>query len=353
MEFSSPRQLKAAGRHGAAASRDASVLSPLRVDTRLLAKADQFDAWRTFMAATIDMTVDGDAADGFEAEQTVWNLGSLALSHARMPDGGQMRHWRHLKRDPLDHWCLVVSGRSGAKSGLSLSVRSLALPFDGQGNDRSVISLYVPRDSMRSDAAAMDKLAGPLPDTPLTGILIDHLVSLERRLPAIPAHELPRLVEASRQLVAACLMPSVYHQEAAQDVMAVSLLDRARRLVQQNVGAVNFGPLQLCRMLGVSRSRLYRLFEPIGGVAHYIHRQRLLSAHAALADPLNNSQIVEVAERVGFSDPSAFSRAFRQEFGYSPSYARAAASMNAILPVPRMPTLAPEWSGLGDILASL
>ena len=106
MEFSSARQLKAAGRHGATASRDASVLLPLRVDTRLLAKADQFDAWRTFMAATIDMTVDGDAADGFEAVQTVWNLGSLALSHARMPDGGQMRHWRHLKRDPHISICV-------------------------------------------------------------------------------------------------------------------------------------------------------------------------------------------------------------------------------------------------------
>ncbi|SHG02546.1 AraC-type DNA-binding protein [Kaistia soli DSM 19436] len=347
------REWDKAGRDRASAPKAETPLSPVRVDTRTLGKNDQFAAWRSFMAATIDVTIEGDPADGFEAEQTVWDLGSLALSRAVMPAGAQIRHWRHLKRDPLDHWCLVISRGSAARSGLSLSMRSLALPFEGHSNDRSVISLYVPRDSMRSASAGLDRLAGQLPDTPLTGLLIDYLVSLERRLPAIPSDELPRLIEATRQLLTACLMPSVDHTEAAQEVMTVSLLDRARKIVQQNLGAVNFGPHQLCRMLGVSRSRLYRLFEPLGGVAHYIHRQRLLAAHAALADPLNNGQIVKVAERVGFSDPSGFSRAFRHEFGYSPSYARAAASMNAILPVVRRPASAGEWSGLADVLAGL
>ncbi|MBZ9935524.1 helix-turn-helix transcriptional regulator [Mesorhizobium sp. BR1-1-16] len=316
-------------------------------------RQDQFTAWRDFMAATIDVTREGDPAEGFEAVQTVWDLGSLALSHAVLPAGGRMRHWRHLRRDPLDHWCIVVSRGAAADGAFSLSMRSLALPFEGQGNDRAVISLYLPRDLMRREAAALDALSDRMPDTPLVGILIDHLISLDRRLPSISADDLPGLVEATRQLIAACLIPSADRVEAARDVMVVSLVGRARKIVHQNLGATNFGPQQLCRMLGVSRSRLYRLFEPLGGVAHYIHRQRLLAAHAALTDPLNNGQIVKLAEQVGFGDPSAFSRAFRQEFGYSPSYARAAASANAMLPLVRRPAPARGWSGLADVLAGL
>jgi AraC-like DNA-binding protein len=78
-------------------------------------------------------------------------------------------------------------------------------------------------------------------------------------------------------------------------------------------------------MVAVSRSKLYRLFEPVGGVTHYIQRQRLLQSHAFLSNPSNSLTINMVGDRFGFVDPSGFSRAFRKEFGYSPSEARAAA----------------------------
>ena len=107
------------------------------------------------------------------------------------------------------------------------------------------------------------------------------------------------------------------------------------------------------RMLGVSRSRLYRLFEPLGGVTAYIRRQRLLAAHRALLDPLETSAIVAISERVGFPDASAFSRAFRAEFGYSPSHARAALSRRTAAPSVRRPGMGSSGLSLGDILNRL
>ena len=82
------------------------------------------------------------------------------------------------------------------------------------------------------------------------------------------------------------------------------------------------------RELGISRSRLYRLFEPYGGVVHYIQHRRLLDAHAVLADPDDHRRILDIAEEHGFTDGAEFSRAFKREFGYSPSDVRTGGKLN-------------------------
>ena len=84
----------------------------------------------------------------------------------------------------------------------------------------------------------------------------------------------------------------------------------------------DLGVASLQRELRVSRSRLYRLFEPYGGVKRYIQRRRLLDTHAALADPNDRRRILDIAEERFFSDAAEFSRAFKREFGYRPSDAR-------------------------------
>ncbi|MCX5480272.1 helix-turn-helix domain-containing protein [Kaistia geumhonensis] len=325
-------------------------VEPIRIVTKELALAEQFEAWRDFMSAAIDIELPTDTDDGFDAEQEVWNLGSMALARARMPGGERV--WHHLDRHPLDHWCLVLVIPDRARSAEpELFLRSLARPFEGYGNGaETVVSLYVPRDLFRSGAATLDRLDNMIPSGPLSALLADYVLSLSRRLPELPPEAFPAVIEATREMIGACLLPSADRLEAANDVLAASLVDRARRIVNQHLGAFAFGPVQLGRMLGVSRSRLYRLFEPLGGVTAYIRRQRLLAAHRALLDPLETSAIVAIAERVGFPDASAFSRAFRAEFGYSPSQARAALARRTAAPSMRRPGMGPGGSSLGDIL---
>jgi len=74
----------------------------------------------------------------------------------------------------------------------------------------------------------------------------------------------------------------------------------------------------------MSRSNLYRLFEDGGGVARYIRRERLLEARAVLSNPATARPVAAVAEDLCFADASSFSRAFKREFGYTPSEARSA-----------------------------
>jgi AraC-like DNA-binding protein len=90
----------------------------------------------------------------------------------------------------------------------------------------------------------------------------------------------------------------------------------------------------LSRLIGMSRSALYRLMESQGGVTRYIRRQRLLESRAVLSDPGDDKSIAAIAEEFCFSDAADFSRAFRREFGLAPSDVRATAQAGLVPPAP-------------------
>jgi AraC-like DNA-binding protein len=76
----------------------------------------------------------------------------------------------------------------------------------------------------------------------------------------------------------------------------------------------------LCRHFHVSRSTVYRLFEPLGGVRQFINGSRLERYYGALceADP-RHVKVADVAVSWGFPEASTSSRRFRSRFGVSPS----------------------------------
>jgi AraC-like DNA-binding protein len=115
--------------------------------------------------------------------------------------------------------------------------------------------------------------------------------------------------------------------------------ERVRQAVRRHLSTPTLGPTNLCRLVGMSRSNLYRLFEDTGGVARCIQRERLLEEHAVLTDPTTTESISAIAEDLCFADTSSFSRTFRREFGHSPGEMRAAAFAGLALPAtPRGPS---------------
>lgn len=308
---------------GAPADSAGESVPPLRLRTHDLPVAEQFEAWRRFSAGCVDVTLDAAPAPGFAAQQDVWQIGGFAFTRADMPGAGYMRTWRHLTRDPLDHWCLVLAEGDG-EAGRLLGIRSLAQPFVGQGDDRRVLSLFIPRDMFGGLSAALDGAPPDLAGLGLGGMLADYLVSLDRRLPSVTREEMPALAQATRAVLAACFAPTPGRLAEAAAPLSQTLLEKARAHVRAHLREPGLSPESVGRALGLSRSRLYRLFEHLGGVNRYIQRQRLLAALAALSDPANGEAIVHIAEGLGFLDASGFSRAFKAEFGVSPSDARAA-----------------------------
>lgn len=317
--------------HPFANSMSSISVSPLRYfSTKDLPPQDQFEAWRDLMAEFIDLVPTPGSKLGFSAEFYSWSFGGITFTRTLL-SGAPARRWRHRPRSFLDHWCVVLA-RSAADHEASLtlanasvntlSFRSLAMPFEGAAKDTEVLALYLPRDQPEHDARDFAR-AHDLDLSPeLAVLLADYMNGLALQLPNMSPEHAQRLAPVTRSLVAACVTPSAERAEAAEAPVASLLIDRAWQVVRRNMASPEFGPEQLCRLLAVSRSKLYRMFEKSGGIAHFINGERLREAHRRLSDPLDMPSIHVVGNDVGFADHSTFSRAFRREFGYSPSEAR-------------------------------
>jgi AraC-like DNA-binding protein len=155
------------------------------------------------------------------------------------------------------------------------------------------------------------------------GLLLgDYMMLLERRINTMTTADIPALVEATRAMIVACVVRSVDPKAATLGTLDIARRERIRHVIRRHYASAGFGQKQLSALTGISRSQLYRMLEQNGGVAHYIQQWRLRVAHAMLCDPQNRDNIQTIAEQVGFSDLSTFSRAFRREFLHSPTEAR-------------------------------
>ena len=181
------------------------------------------------------------------------------------------------------------------------------------------------RDAFRDIAPLLDAACGSTRDTPLGHLLGDYMMALQRHLPDIMEADFPRLARAVGAMVAAAVAPSADRVAVARRQINVRRKERVRRVIRKHLRTPTFRSSILCRLVGMSRSNLYRLFEDTGGVARYIQRERLLEAHAVLTDPATKKSISAIAEDLRFADASSFSRTFRREFGHSPGEVRSAA----------------------------
>ena len=299
---------------------------------------EQFAAWRSSYAPMVDLIEPENSAIGFAGKQVIWDLGSLAFSHVKTGRLGFASLAGHVRRDPIDHWIITVllrgSGQTIAPSRTfdrdagSVAVHPLGKVFEGYLTDSEFLSLFVPRDFCAGMVHVLEPAEFSIFDQGMGRLFADYMTSLARCLPSLDAGDLPGLLTATRAMILACVAPSPDHLDEAGDPIANVLLERARRFVQANIIAPELSAITLQRELGLSRSRLYRLFERHGGVVRYIQHRRLLDAHAALADPNDCRRILDIAEERGFTDGAEFSRAFKREFGYSPSEVRRGGKLN-------------------------
>ncbi|HET6224184.1 MAG TPA: helix-turn-helix domain-containing protein, partial [Dongiaceae bacterium] len=122
-----------------------------------------------------------------------------------------------------------------------------------------------------------------------------------------------------------------------------TMRQRIQRHIATNLDSPALQAEALCTEFRISRSQLYRLFEPLGGVAHYIQEQRLTRACAELCNPAHDHRrIYEIAYALGFSSEAHFSRVFRATFGLSPSEVRARAQAT------RVDASRPETTGVAN-----
>jgi AraC-like DNA-binding protein len=189
-----------------------------------------------------------------------------------------------------------------------------------------VMMMLLPIEMFAECAVALGNSPFTVPDAGIGALVVDYMLALEQRLPSLWEGELQLLVDATRLLIAACLAGKSFNTDGMGHPRRGSRIQRAYELIRENLRSPNFGEADVRRTLGISRSSLYRLFNPLGGVKRCIQRERLVRARMLLADPLNERPIFKIAEELCFCDASSFSRAFKNEFGISPRAIRAHSS---------------------------
>ena len=198
--------------------------------------------------------------------------------------------------------------------------------------------IHLARDKFGDMAPSLDAAKCTALNSPRGKLLADYLFLLERNLPNLTLEDAPRLGNAVRAMLGACLAPSADRVATAGRQIDATRFERVRHAVRKHLRSPSLGPDRLCREAATSRSQLYRLLESEGGVVQYIQRCRLSESFAILCDTSTDFPIGVIAETLCFANASSFSRAFRREFGLSPSDVRAAAlSGHAPAPTPRDP----------------
>ena len=304
-------------------------MTPEIFSTRGLRPRDQFEAWREWHHPVLDFLPGQSTSYGFQAELHLWKLGGLAMSRTSAPPVRVARTKSKLKRDPIDHWVISYSVRGTHltyTAGTAVEVpakvpflSSLGQEFLHERTHIDRTQFLMARDAFGDIAPLLDATCGSLLDAPLGHLLGDYMLALERHLPAVAEDDFPRLTSAVGAMVAAAVAPSAERNSVAKPLIDFSRKERVRQTVRRHLRTPTLEPKTLARLVGMSRSNLYRLFEDIGGVARYIQRERLLEAHAILSDPEKTRSISAISEALCFADPSSFSRTFKREFGYSPS----------------------------------
>ncbi|MEO1109697.1 MAG: helix-turn-helix domain-containing protein [Pseudomonadota bacterium] len=132
-------------------------------------------------------------------------------------------------------------------------------------------------------------------------------------------HDVFALGDGFRGLLRGLFSRELYHKSAYQQ-FSQSREIAIRRAIKDNLRDPTLGPKTLCRMIGVSRAVLYRMFDEDGGVQRAIQKQRLECARKELArsEPTRGA-IARIAAYWTYYDQAHFSRLFREEFGIRPS----------------------------------
>lgn len=338
-------------------------MNSVRFSTRELTKPRQLEAWRDWYADSFEVTPLDDPDRGFAGESEVWKLDGLALVRVSAPPLRATRTKSLIRRDPTDHWVITIGERTA--TGLMLESDQMSVPAgmpfvlslgDFSASQRGLddrLQLLIARDKFRAIAPALDAARGQTLSTPLGSMLAEYIRLLHRHLPGLTDEEAQSVPQAVAAMVAACAEPSADRMNAAHGQISATLKDKARRCILRNLRSPKLGPSMLCRELGMSRSSVYRLLEAEGGVARYIQRHRLAESFAQLNDPSNTKPVVAIADELGMVDSSAFSRAFRRQFGVSPTDVRGAARAGLAPSVDRARQHMSDGGGVGGLLSRL
>lgn len=302
------------------------------VDTSQVPPHERFSLWREALGATHEVAMPDDCdPKRFSASARGRHLGIALMLESRSTPQRLLRSPRAIRSDQIDHyiirvqkagcWVGDVAGRTVTACPGSVIVLDMARPCDARTTDIENINLVLPRDALDDLLPPFD-MHGLVLHGVMAAMLRSHLSEFASNLSSLQAADARRIAGASLSLVAACLAPSREAAASAGAPAKTALIAEIRRYIDRHLHSPDLSPRSVGQELGLPRSTLYAVCEPLGGVAAFIQRRRLKRINEVLTDRRDRRRISEIGYQYGFVSEAHLSRAFRRAFGCSPSEAR-------------------------------
>lgn len=275
-----------------------------------------------------------ERGDAFEATLTAYRSPQMMLFDRQVVGAEHLRGADQAGRDGYEHFYVQVL-RSGRLACGPLDRECWLSPGDAMLFDATL--------PQRALAVAADYVTMTLPRSLVEAYVPNARLLHGRILPRSTARDVGEAVLAlsrsasglvmgeaagANRMIAGMLARSAgqIHESSYKEFNAD--LETSRRLraslfIETNLMRQNLDVGAVARGTGLSRSSLYRVFGPIGGVEREITRRRVARLRAALLKPEETRSIETLAHSLGFASLSHGSRHFKNMYGLAPNQLRA------------------------------
>lgn len=340
-----------------------SQLPHSRFSTDDLPERDRLASWKEDISLIFDLErAPLEDPEPFHANFDLFHFGQSVLAHLDSSPGRYVRSARKSSRDGMDSILLQLFLEGGVQFGVGqrttygeagdIVVFDLAQPVDNINRRFRHITAVWARATIEAVVPDIGRWHGlNLPrDNPAVALLRQHMISSYELAPRFSLQEGRRVEEATLALAGAAMSGnSPLDEPTAPTAIAEVLAYQIKRHIRENLGATDQAPEQLAHRFGISRRKLYQLFEPVGGIARYQRISRLKRCMADLQNPAQaHLQISEIAYRWGFRHAATFNANFRAAFGVTPSEARQTAREGAVLRASQRPRSRSEEGARGE-----
>jgi AraC-like DNA-binding protein len=304
------------------------------LDTDGLPRAERADAVMSamhdsFLSSYVGPRGNGDAVS---ARMDEWTFGTTSLCQSAMRGIQVGRTAKQVRSCPSPMIAIAVQGngecafsRDEEQHVLStgqLLVYDKNTPYEFGWTGRGTsLCLYVPLDDLGMSHDVVREACTRLHLSPLYQLVVDHIAGLGRNAAALATDPAAAgLGTVSVELVRALVASAAHDARHRREALATTLLTQIRAYVRQHLSDPDLTPEVIAAVHHISVRHLYKVCAAADFSLHqWITAHRLQGAHDELAGTTSQHRsIAMIAQRWGFSNPTHFSRRFRDAYGITP-----------------------------------
>jgi AraC-like DNA-binding protein len=299
----------------------------------------QMLAWSDYVGRSLDVPVSRrQVAIGFRGEIDTYVLKDLVYIDSRTDPVSQARTAARISTDTMRDYVfhVAVEGVVETSTGASFQRNSsqfmpgvLALDMNQpmrmeRPTSAHVLAFFLPRTLVESMIPDAESIHGRVMGytSPLGRLLHKQLMTLCNDLPTMSPTSAETALRTCARLLIAVFGKQARLSDGTRAAVRAAVYGQIKHYIQANLHRQELSPEEILHAHTVPRPSMYRMFEQDGGIVTYIRHRRLReAADRLIQSPL--TPVSQIAQSVGFTSHSDFTRAFHRTYGAPPLEFRA------------------------------